>query len=644
VPASTETYVIQKGSWSRFGRIALLWNSIRTLRLVYFFSVLCLSLEAFFTFASPVIIQVTIDSVLGSQAPSVPFTLRSGAEWLLGKDLGGGGLLGSFISVDQNASGWVWRTWFRAHLWSVALLFLFCILLQSVFSFLAKYWSNYVAECSAKVMRDQLYAHVQDLPYETLLRSQSGDWLQRCTSDVETARRFLSSQLTDLCRTVFMVIFAIPVMFSLCPRLTAWGCVSLPIILFYALFFHKAVRKIFVGADEREGVLSGIIQENVTGVRVVRAFARRDYELARFDLANDRFRDHIFKLIISIATFWGVSTFLGLFQIALVIGFGLTYMSYGAISLGTLFLFVTYEQQTVWPVRQFGRVLADVGKTAVALGRMAELLALPVERNLDTAEGNDFAFAPGDIEFDKVSFVYPDGTAVLKDVSFTMKAGERLAIVGPTGSGKSTLVHLLLRFYEPTEGSIRIGGKDIRTIPKRILRQEIALVLQEGFLYGKTIRENIRMGNKNAAEENLVDAARKASFHHVVEEFSSGYDTMVGERGVTLSGGQRQRLSLARALVRESSVLVLDDSLSAVDTETDQKIRESIAESGSKASMIIIAHRLTTLASADRILVLESGRITALGSHAELLARPGLYRRLAELQSSVANEGETHYV
>jgi ATP-binding cassette subfamily B protein len=663
VTASIENYVIRKNSWPRFGRLELLWNSVKGWRLAYLCAIIALALEAFFTFASPVIIQLTIDSVLKSSAPAVPFTLKGPAEWLFGKDLAGGGLLSLIAGTGDPSGGWVWRNWLREHLWFVALAFLACVLCQSAFSFLANWLSNLVAENSAKAMRDRLYEHVQELPYETLLRSQSGDWLQRCTSDVDTARQFLCYQLTELCRTVFMVAFAVPVMWSLCPRLTLWGCAALPVIFLYALFFHKAVGKIFLGADERESALSAIIQENVTGVRVVRAFARRDYEMARFNRANDRFRDHIFKLIIILSLFWGVSTVLGLAQIAVVIGFGLVYLGSGTITLGTLLLFITYEQQTVWPVRQFGRVLADVGKTRVALGRMAELLALPVEDDLDGTVADAESWPPafprdsadnrvadrlkgersfigaadwarGDIEFDHVSFDYPDGTEVLRDVSFRMAGGERLAVLGPTGSGKSTLVHLLLRFYEPTKGVIRIGGRDIRSIPKRELRREIALVLQESFLYGKTIRENIRMGNDEAGDDRLARAARQAAFQHVVEGFSLGWDTMVGERGVTLSGGQRQRLSLARALVRESPILVLDDSLSAVDTETDRHIRNAISADGSAASMIIIAHRLTTLASADRILVLESGRVTALGTHAELMEKPGLYRRLADLQGT----------
>jgi ATP-binding cassette subfamily B protein len=639
-PSQTlDTYVIKKNSWPKFGRIGLLVESIRGRRVLYAFAIACLALEAFFTFAGPVIVQITIDSVIGTKQPLVPFTLRGAAEWLLGPNLSGGGLLVPNVAAAAPDGAWALREWIRGNVWAIALAFLACVLLQSAFSFLAGYCSNSVAEYSAKNVRDRLYSHVQDLPYETLLRAQSGDWLQRCTSDVDTARRFLCYEMTEMCRTVFLISFALPVMFSLCAGLAFWGCLVMPLVFAFSLGFHKIVGRIFLGADEREGVLSGIIQENVTGVRVVRAFARQDHELGRFGAANDRFRDQIFKLIAALAAFWGTSTFICLAQIGIVLGAGLAFLAKGEITLGLLVLFLTYEQQTLWPVRQFGRVLADVGKTIVALGRMAELLALPAEPELDAGtepEGAiDGKWARGDIEFDNVSFAYPDGTFVLKNVSFTMKGGERLAIVGPTGSGKSTLVHLLLRFYEPTSGSIRIGGRDISTIPKRTLRETVALVLQEGFLYGKTIRENIRMGNKNAGEEKLVAAARQASLHGVVEGFTGGYETMVGERGVTLSGGQRQRLSLARAFVRESPILVLDDSLSAVDTETDKRIRDAIAESGSRASMILIAHRLTTLASADRILVLEGGAITAIGTHAELTEQPGLYRRLAELQRAI---------
>ncbi|HNY22838.1 MAG TPA: ABC transporter ATP-binding protein, partial [Treponemataceae bacterium] len=416
----------------------------------------------------------------------------------------------------------------------------------------------------------------------------------------------------------------------------------------FSIGFHVVVERFFLGVDEREGVLSGIIQENVTGVRVVRAFARQLYERERFSRANDAFRDQVFKLIVALCVFWSVTSFLGLLQIAIVTGLGIGMIGRGTLTIGLLFLFIAYEHQVLWPIRQFGRVLADIGKTKVALGRMAELLNLPVEEGLDRVPGKAKSnaenqastpeiganWASGAIELDHVSFSYPDGTGVLDDVSLRIEPGERIAIVGPTGSGKSSLVHLLTRFYEPSSGTIRIGRRDVREIPKRELRSRIALVLQEGFLYGKTIRENIRMGRKDASESLIVEASTQAALHSVIEGFTAGYETMVGERGVTLSGGQRQRVSLARAFVREAPILILDDSLSAVDTETDGMIREALARANRKTTTIIIAHRITTLASADRIVVLEGGRVTAVGTHDELMLLPGLYRRLAELQGA----------
>jgi len=648
---SKTLYSIQKNSWPRFGRISLLWNALQGWRLLYVAGLLAIIGEVLFTFSSPMVVKITIDSVIGTSPPAIQMPIKAVVEPLLGKNFSGGGLIplpesAVVAGADEN-SQWIWRPWLRSHLWVMGLAFVCMILLQALFSFIAALCINTAAEEAAKRLRDRLYHHIQYLPYETLLRSQTGDWLQRCTSDVDTVRRFIAFEFVELFRTLTLVGFAFPIMLSLSGTLTLWGSIVMPIILGFSFFFQRIVERLFLIADEREGILSGIVQENVTGVRVVRAFARQQYELERFAKANTNVRDQVYKLITWLAFYWGFSSFLGLLQIALLLGAGLQLYTAGTITLGLLILFLTYEQQVLWPVRQFGRILADTGKTRVALGRIAELLVLEKERDLDYDIKNDSFIAQPDfsassIEFRDVSFTYPDGTEVLKHISFTVNPDEHLAIVGPTGSGKSTLVHLLLRFYEPTDGTIFIGGRDIRTIPKKELRNRISIVLQDSFLYGKTVRENILIGYPDVGETGLIEAAKKAAFHHVALGFQDGYETMVGERGVTLSGGQRQRLALARALLRQSPILVLDDSLSAVDTETDRLIREAIGNgsqgvknTGPATTTIIIAHRLTTLAEADTILVLEAGRITGMGSHDKLIQQPGFYQRLATLQSAV---------
>lgn len=665
---SLDPYIIKSGKTGARRALSFLNESLRGRRVLYALAVLALLLEAMSTFLAPLVVRLTIDSVIGLEAPSVPAPFDRLAHTVFGPEWNGGGLIEPpGVSVGEGAaingtgvlsiapapaeeSPWLWRSWLRGHLYVLALAFFACIGLQALFSFTASYLFNRCAEDAAKKMRDRLYTHVQYLPWETLLRAQSGDWLQRCTSDVDTTRRFIAAELPELARTVFLLAWALPVMTSLSPKLTLMGVLVFPLIIVFSFLFHRIVEKVFRGVDEREGVLSSIIQENVTGVRVVRAFARQAYETARFSTANDRFREQVYILIRWMAFYWGFSAFLGIVQMAIVLASSLVMIGAGTITLGLMVLFLTWEQQILWPVRQFGRILADAGKMKVAVERMSQIIGLERETELDVVpDGKNFktdSEAPrqgggeGDalIAFEHVDFTYPDGTAVLKDVSFTVKRGEQLAIVGPTGAGKSTLVHLLVRLYEPQAGRILFRGRDIAGLPKRQLRRDIALVLQEGFLYGKNVRENIRMGRQEAGDTLVVEAARKADFHRVVDEFNEGWETMVGERGVTLSGGQRQRLALARALVREAPVLVLDDSLSAVDTETDARIRREALGKNDEGASIVIAHRITTLANADRILVLEKGRVSDIGTHAELVARPGLYQRLARLQEAVEHD------
>lgn len=314
---------------------------------------------------------------------------------------------------------------------------------------------------------------------------------------------------------------------------------------------------------------------------------------------------------------------------------GIYWASTGSMTLGTLVVFNTYVGMLLWPVRQMGRVLTDMGKASVALDRIEEIMMVPTEQMEENGEKPSIK---GDISFSKVSFEYEKGKAVLRDITFDVKAGETIAILGATGSGKTTMVHLLARLYDYQEGSIKIDGRELKTIDKGWIRKIVGLILQETFLFAKTLKDNIRLAKVEAQDQEVFEVSKVAALHNVVKKFDKGYETMVGERGVSLSGGQKQRVAIARTLINETPIIIFDDSLSAVDTETDAFIRRALGERKKKATTFIISHRISTLSEADRILVLNHGQIVQMGSHQELMKQPGMYRRIWEIQSSLEEE------
>ncbi|MFW5995043.1 MAG: ABC transporter ATP-binding protein, partial [Spirochaetia bacterium] len=355
------------------------------------------------------------------------------------------------------------------------------------------------------------------------------------------------------------------------------------------------------------------------------------------------YRDHVYRLIRLLAWYWSTSDFLSLLQIGAIVVVGSAWAASGEITIGILLTFVTVETMLLFPIRQMGRILADMGRTSVALGRMADILDVPRESNDSHGGCASKSLRPairGEIEFRGVSFAYHD-RAILEDISFHVRPGMTVALLGPTGSGKSTLVSLLSRLYDYDSGSIRIDGTELKDIDRKWIRRHVGFVLQEPFLFARTIRDNIRLGVRYAPDADVYAAAQTAAVHDVIERFESGYDTAVGERGVTLSGGQKQRVAIARALVMRPPILVFDDSLSAVDTETDYRIRRALSVAKRDATTFIISHRLTTLAQADIIYVLEKGRIVQSGTHRSLLAEDGMYRRLWNIQQ--CTEGKEVY-
>ncbi|MBR6108614.1 MAG: ABC transporter ATP-binding protein [Clostridia bacterium] len=568
----------------------------------------------------PIVTSFTIDYVL------LPYAEE-------GYEAGSGAVPGFVISWVESLGG---RSFMLDHLYIMAIVLVLFTAINAFTTYLRRSYIAYAGEGMAKNMRDDLYEHLANVPFDYYKHVQTGDLVQRCTSDVDTIRRFIQNQLLEIIRTVLMVIIAAVIMINMDPLLTLWSVILMPILTVSSFVYFKAVKNSFADSDEAEGALSAAIQENLTGVRVVRAFGQQRRELDNFTAKNTDYRKKTLKVTYLMAYYWSASDAVGYTQILISLCVGAYFAIIGRISVGEMLVFTSYTAMLTWPVRQLGRILADLGKASVSLGRIDEIMSAPLE----SEPGN--ALTPeikGEVEFKNVGFRYEDSTEpVLKDVSFTAKRGQTIAILGSTGSGKSTLVQLLQRLYTATEGEILIDGVNINDIERHHLRRSIGIVLQEPFLYSRSIMDNIRIVDPQADDERVYEAARVAAIHDVVEGFEKGYDTIVGERGVTLSGGQKQRVAIARMLMQEAPIIILDDSMSAVDTETDAAIRDALNGRKDRCTMFIISHRITTLMTADKILVLEHGRLVDSGTHDELIAREGLYKRIAGIQNSLEDE------
>jgi len=589
----------------------LLWKFMEGKKTRYFGAIIFTALSTLIGLISPLVTRTTVDSIIGNQPMMVPGWVAALIDSIGGKSV-----------LARN-------------LWICGIVLLLLSVLNGFFMYMRGKWTSQASEHVAKNFRDNLFDHLQNLPYDEHVKAETGDWIQRCTSDVETIRRFLAMQLVEIGRTVFLLISALTIMFMLDVRMTFISMAVVPVIFVFSYSFFSKIKETFRLADEAEGRLSTVLQENLTGIRVVRAFGRQAYEVEKFDEKNREYSKLSYDLTRVMAGYWSLSDFLVMFQMGVTLVLGVYWASTGTITLGTLMTFVIYEGMLLWPVRYMGRILTDMGKTQISLGRIQELFDKPRE---DMNENGLKPDLNGDIEFKNVYFEYEKGHPILNDVSFIVKKGQTVAILGPTGSGKSSLVHLLQRLYDYQGGSITIGGVELKDINKKWLRQHVGIVLQEPFLFSKTLKENIALGRKDANDAEINEAVRIASIHDVIKSFEKGYDTPVGERGVTLSGGQKQRVAIARTLIRNSSILIFDDSLSAVDTETDAAIRKALKERSKGITTFIISHRITTLSQADLILVLDQGRLVQSGTHEELIKQPGIYQRIWSLQSMLEEE------
>lgn len=575
---------------------------------------LCSMLNTAFNSLTPQIIRMTVDSIIGSEELPGWFTAL-GLQRLLQGDTA------------------------RVLLLAAAAV-LAAAILSGVFSFLARINTARASENAIKSLRDALYGHIQKLPFSWHTAHQTGEIIQRCTSDVEVIRNFVSAQMVEVFRIVFLIVMTMAIMFSMNVKISLVVAVFIPIIALYSFFFSSKISKRFMDADIAEGKLSSTVQENLTGVRVVRAFGRENFEIERFDERNNHFADLWIRLGHMMTTYWSTGDFIMALQVLTVICVGTVSAVHGEITLGEFLAFVSYNATLTWPVRSLGKILAEMSKTGVSLERVSYILLAEPEHDPPRALQPPM---DRDISFEHVTFGYENQKPVLDDVTFTIPAGSTFAILGGTGSGKTTLMHLLNRLYdlEPGCGRITIGGVDISRIGRGYLRKNVAIVLQEPFLFSRTIRENIGITaqerDRDAMLEYVRAAARSACVDEAIEGFAQGYETVVGERGVTLSGGQKQRVAIARMLTQNAPVMIFDDSLSAVDAETDAKIRQQLKEKMGSATTILISHRITTLMQADRILVLDNGRVADLGTHEELIARPGIYRDIYEIQMNNAD-------
>ncbi|HSG17704.1 MAG TPA: ABC transporter ATP-binding protein [Anaerolineae bacterium] len=582
-------------------RLTGLWRMLAGYRLIYLAAVLALALAALMKTATYFLLRFLVDDVLGQG------------------------------QVDQT-------------LLLVAIGFVVLALLEGTFTFLSGRLAAQSSEGVARRLRDYLFDHIQRLSFSYHDQTKTGELIQRATSDVDTIRRFFAQEAIGFGRIMALFVINFVAIFIMSPQLALISVIIIPFIVTMSYFFFKRISKAYEAYQEQEASVSTTLQENLSGVRVVKAFARQEYERDKFE-GDSRERYLRGKRLITLhSLYWPASDILAGLQ--MIGGFlvGALMTINGTITLGTYMAYAGMVIWIIWPMRVLGRLIVHMSQAMVSYDRVMDVV------KVDREELTSGSCAPaggiaGDIVFDDVCFEYDEAGPVLNNISFHVRPGSSVALLGYTGSGKTSLVNLLPRFYEVTSGRLLLDGVEIDQYPRTYLRHQIGIVEQEPFLFSRTIRDNIAYSaGRPVSKDEIIVAAKAAAIHDVILDFPDGYNTLVGERGVTLSGGQKQRIAIARTLLKDPCLLILDDATSSVDTETESAIRQALERLMENRTTFIIAHRIQSVMIADLILVLEGGRIVQQGSHEDLSAQPGVYRDIYELQAQIDDDLEQEIV
>ena len=574
-----------------------LWKLLSGFRLIYLVAALSLGISAIFRTGTFFLIRYLVDDVL----------------------------------VSENL---------RAVLPMIAAGFLGLAVLQGIFTYYSGRLAARTSEGVAQKLRDYLFDHIQRLSFGYHDTTPTGDLIQRTTSDVDAIRRFFADQAIGFGRIVFLFAINFSALLFLNLQLALFSVIVVPLLIMLSFFFFRRISAAYEEYQKQDAILSTTLQENLSGVRVVKAFARQEYERDKFDRENWEKFLRGKRLLLIHSLYWPISEILEVFQMLAGFAYGAILAIDGTISVGTYLAYAGLVISTILPMGGLGRLVVQISAGLVSMGRIIEILKIKREE-LDFGITSSDCKMLGEINFDGVGFQYDEHSRVLKDISFHCTTGQSVALLGPTGSGKTTLVNLLPRFYEYNQGSLTLDGRELNTYSRKFLRENIGIVEQEPFLFSRTIRGNITHGvAREVNDQEIEQAARAAAIHDVILDFPSGYSTLVGEKGVTLSGGQKQRIAIARTLLKDPCILIFDDSTSSVDPETEGEIREALQRLMEGRTTFIIAHRIQSVRNADMIIVLDKGRIVQMGIHDELMSQDAIYRQVHDLQTQIELELE----